>query len=275
VADFEDQTAAEVAGIQRRRVITLVVMILAILLIPFGCVVPCGIGLAFKQNETVYNIFMVAGILLPLVGLTTMILMFLDRSRYARAWGIAQFAVENNYAYSYHPRLDRYEFLQSLQIFASANGSSADNWVHGKYKKFSFTFVDFSYLVGFGRYQANYTQTVLVLHDAAAGSPIFVLYPKGWTDRLAKMLGGRSIAIPGAKKFNSTFILSGVREDKIIDRFTTGDMIDDCLDEPSLSMEVNSEDLILFRDSKLLSPGRYEDFLDTAIKMATVLRGEA
>jgi hypothetical protein len=121
----------------------------------------------------------------------------------------------------------------------------------------------------------TYTQTVLVLHDAAQGVPIFILYPKRWTDRLAKMLGGKSLELPGEKKFNSAFVLSGVRQNDILERFTSGDMIDYCLDEPSLAMEVNSEDLTLFRDNTLLQPRQYEDFLKRAVKMAAILRGKS
>lgn len=275
MAKFEDQTAAEVAGMYRRRLFSLIILFAALASIPLGCIIPCGIGLAFKQNEIVYNIFMVSGLVIPLIAVATVMLMFLDRGRYTRAWNIAQFAERNNYAYVYHPKLEQYQFLESLQLFQTMDGSSADNLVYGKYKKIAFTFVDFSCYEGYGRYAKTYTQTILVLHDAADAVPIFVLYPRRWFDRLAGVFGDATIKLPKKTKFNDMFVLSGLREDDIVSRFLTGKMIDFCVEEPNLTIEVNSGDLILFRDSTMIAASEYEDFLRDAIKMAAYLRGEA
>ncbi|MBI2804604.1 MAG: hypothetical protein HYX68_06425 [Planctomycetes bacterium] len=270
--DFHNRTASEVAGIRRRRLLTGILLGVFIALMPCGFAVPCGLGIALKHIQPMFTVFGVTAVFLPVIGLGGTILMMLDRSRYARSWAIAQFAVENQYSFVYTPEVELFGFLDQIQVFSEGNTSSAANFIQGKYKKRAFTLMDYSYQVGFGQYSSAYTQTVVVLHDAVEGAPNFVLSPRGWLDRFSEMFGGKSIEVPDAKQFNKAFVLAGMRPSDIAARFDSDELLELCLEDPTLAMEAYRGDLIVFRDNRLLHARDYKDFLDRAMMMARLLR---
>ena len=174
-------------------------------------------------------------------------------------------------AYTEWPREKQYAFVASLRLFTERTFDSATNLFKGTYRGCKVTGMDYSYTWGVGRYQTAYTQTVVLLHDAVTGVPNFVLSPRGMLDRISPWLSKDRIELEGEKQFNRQFALSGgLHEDDIAECFTS-EVIDLCLEDATLSIEVFSGDLIVCRQGRAVAAGGYEPFLEQAIRLAEAL----
>lgn len=270
----EDANAAAIARLRFRRILVLTLFVSFIALMPLGLVCPCGIAIAIRNMvpQGVVVTFGVLAFILPIVGLAGTMLMGIDIGRYGRKLAVAQKIDELGMAYTEWPKQKQYAFARAIRLFQERTFDSATNFFEGKYRGYRVTGVDYSYSWGVGRYQAAYTQTVVLLHDAVTGVPNFVLSPRGMLDRIAPWLNNDRIELKGEKEFNKQFALSGTRRDGIAACFTP-ELIDLCLEDAALSIETYSGDLIVCRQGKEMAAGGYEPLLDLAVQIAEVLGG--
>jgi hypothetical protein len=270
---IDDANAASIARLRFRRVLALSFFIGCIALMPIGLACPCGIGIALRGRvpEGVVTTFYVLAFVLPLVGLAGTLLMGMDIGRYGHKVAVARAIDALGMAYTEWPKEKQYSFARSLRLFAEQTFDSATNYFEGKYRRCKVTGLDYSFTWGVGRYQAAYTQTVLLLHDAVPDVPNFVLSPRGLLDRISPWLGKDRIELEDEDEFNRRFALSGrVRQDDIAECFTTA-VVDLCLEDATISVEVFSGDLIVCRQGRTLTAGGYEPLLDHAVRLAETL----
>jgi hypothetical protein len=269
----EDANAASIASLRFRRVLALTLFAGFIALMPLGLACPCGIAIALRNTvpQAVVTTFGVLAFVLPIVGLAGTLLMGMDIGRYGRKLAVAQKLDELGMAYTEWPKQKQYSFARSLRLFAEQTFDSATNYYEGKYRGHKVTGMDYSFTWGVGRYQAAYTQTVMLLHDAITGVPNFVMSPRGILDRISPWLSADRIELEGEKKFNRQFALScGMRADGIAEHFTP-EVIDLCLEDATLSVEVFSGDLIVCRQGRAIAAGGYEPMLEQAVRLAKAL----
>jgi hypothetical protein len=269
----DDANAAILASLRFRRIRTFVLFYAFILLMPLGCACPCALAVAIDHNTT-RTVLGVTAFLLPFVGLGGMLLMMTDINRYGRMLAVARKVDALGFVYTDWPREPKYAFMRGLRLFSHANVHVATNLFEGAYGDYEVTGMDYSYTLGFGRYQIAHDQTVVVLHDAVRGIPNFVLSPRGLVDKVLPWLGERGIELAGEKAFNKQFVLGGgLRGGEVADYFTP-EVIDLCLADPDLTAEVNDGTLIVYRRGKVLPAGGIEPLLREAVALAEALRGE-
>lgn len=259
---------AVVAALRRRRNRVRTLFFAFIALIPLGCVGPIAL-LRFVPGQMTTPL-MIAALFLPFVGLGGMLLMLFDRGRYGRALAAAEQAERLGLRYTEKPAAPAYARLQSLQTFSNADGQvGAFNLLTGEAEGRPLSILDFAFAVGYGKGKTVYDQTVFLLERAVPGVPDFVLYPRSWHDKLAKLLGDEFLEVPGQPAFNRQFALRG--DEEAVAAFTP-EVIQLCLAEEGVTLEAQGGLLAACRVGKRLDPGSYPRFADWMARTAAALR---
>jgi hypothetical protein len=262
--------AAALEAVRRRYRRTVFLFYFFIALMPLGCVGPCGLAMVIP-NETARAVFGMTGLLLPFVGLGGMLLMLGDRSRYKRSLTVAEQADRMGLSFTEVPAKAEYARLRQLPVFDEATKDDARNLVTGQLGGVALLAADYSYAIGTGRYANASTQTVLALPGAAEGLPRFLLVPRRWTDRLAKLLGGRAIELPGRPEFNKQFTLGGLNAAAIAACFTQ-EAVQLCLEGKDLTAQTGEGMLVVHRENQFVDPAEYERLAAWAARLARALR---
>src|SRR5262245_47623855 len=106
----------EISRLRGRKTLTLGIFYGSIAFIPLSCIVCCG-GAALIPNDTGKAIFGISAMLAPFVGLTGMILMWSDRSRYGRSVDLALEADELGLGFVEKPGKRDLKLVRSFQLF--------------------------------------------------------------------------------------------------------------------------------------------------------------
>lgn len=235
----------------------------------FGC---CGLGLASGSGNLAVGGFM-AGILLPFVGLGGLLLMGNDRLRYSRSYALASEADELGLRFRETPTRKQYGFLNDFQLLSDPTNEAARDWISGDYRGRRMTAVDYSCAWGRGKFARVIGMTVLVV-DPVERVPNFILSPRGLFDRLTEAVGltGKPLPVPGEKEFSRSYGLFGRQGREAAGRFGR-ELIDLCMEEGDLVIEVRDGVMLLYHSDKRIKPAELEEFLRLGGKVARLLEG--
>jgi hypothetical protein len=174
-----------------------------LLLMPVGCVGPLSLfSVAPKGTETP---LFIAALALPLVGLGGALLMVGDRSKSGRSLALAEYAERTGLRFVERPRPDEYTWLENTESYGSADKHMGGvNLLAGNTGDQAVWVIDYTCGVA----GTGFRQTVFVLRGAALGVPNLVVNPRGWLDKLGRMLGDRGIDIPGQPELAKRFVVA-------------------------------------------------------------------
>lgn len=264
--------ASAIAGIRRKLAIANAVLIGSLALIPLGFLCPCGFSMIiFDTSAALATVCAISSFLLPFVGLGGLLLMAGDRSRYVRALAVAQVAQSRKLKYTYEPKSSKYRLLRSFRLFTGADHERAYNLMVGKMAQLPFFALDYSHAYGSGGSAIVYYASVTVFQAGFEGLPAFVLYPRGWFDKLSDFIAGAPLKFSPSKKFNKAFVVIG-DERSAIENLFTDRFVELCLSEPNLTIELRDSMLVAYCYETLLDERRYEEFLDLLQDIAHELR---
>jgi hypothetical protein len=233
----------------------------------------CGLAMVIR-NETVQAVFGMGGLLAPFVGLGGVLLMLGDRSRYSRSLAMVQQATELNLTYTEQPGRSLYAFLNHLSLFQEPTNDFALNFMTGLYEGATVVILDYNCSWGHGKWAQTTTQTVIVFRDALDGVSDLILYPKSLVAKLAEAvgLGGKPIPVPGQKEFASTYGLYSEDRKGTAELFTP-ELVEACLEERSLALEVKDRSLLVYWVDTYIRPADLPKRLETADWIHQQLRG--
>ncbi len=263
----DNDNAREIARLRKKKNLTQTIFFGSIAFMLLSCPGFFGLG-AFIRNETIQMVFYATAIFGPFVGLGGMILMLGDRGRYGRSVELALQADELGLAFREQPSRRQVGEVSGFLAFQDHDDEHARNSLEGEYKKASLLIMDYNCSWGTGRYAHVIMQTVFVFPDALSAAPDLVLYPKGLLDKLADAVGlrGRAITIPGEKQMNKEYGLYSDREKQAVALFTP-DVVDACLEERKLVVEVNRGTLLVFWSDTYVKSADLADRLATAQRL--------
>jgi len=246
----------------------------SIAFIPLSCIVCCGAA-GLIPNDTAKAIFGIAGMFSPLIGLGGMILMWSDRSRFARSLDLAQQADEMGMTFAEKPGKRELKLVRSFQLFRDSSSDAGRNGMTGAYEDASLVVMDYSCAWGVGGDASVLNQTAIVFEDFAEGTPDLVVYPKCMLDKLSDAVGlpGQAIKVPKADKFNKKYGLYAAQAVAATSLFTPK-LTDLCLDEASVVLEVTAGNVLVYWYETDIPPDELAERLAIAHKIAEALRRE-
>jgi hypothetical protein len=233
-----------------------------------GPVVSCGGVRAFgADGPGIFCCFL--GIFSPFVALGGLLLMGGDRGRWARALGLAEEGDDLGLSYTEKPGRAKAAFLRSCATVGDADHELLRNRLSGRFRGRRVVVMD--YRSGYGKSSVEYRTTV-VWEGEARGVPRFALYPRGWRRRLAEAVGlaDGAIHLSGERRFNDAYTLLGGDADGVAACFTD-ELIELCLRERSLVLEVLDGSLLVFWDGTEFPPAELHERLSIAHRVLRLL----
>jgi hypothetical protein len=152
-----------------------------------------------------------------------------------------------------------------------ADALKATNLLTGVVDGVAVTILDYSFVVGHIEFSRGYHRTLMACRRAVRGVPDFLLYAKGWTDKLSGLLGSRPVEVPDEPEFNRRFVLRGAAADEAAACFTPK-VVRLLLQEQGWTVEVQGGLLAVFRSNKTLPPDEYPRFVQRVLELAAALR---
>jgi hypothetical protein len=237
-----------IAALRQRRGRLRLWLFIFIALMPVGCIGPFGLLMVVPDGtpKTVLGILMLG---LPFVGLGGMLLMLGDQSKAKRALALAEQAEEMGLLFTEKPKKGEYDWVRELKMYGNADDRArASNQLTGDNSGIDVTILDYSYVVGIGKYAQVYSQTLFVLHDVAQGLPDFILYPRGWLEALSALFGDRLIELRDHPGFSKRFAVQG----------DDAEAIRECLGEAAVQLCERYKDLTIEISEGLLAMHRHK-----------------
>jgi hypothetical protein len=117
----------------------------------------------------------------------------------------------------------------------------------------------------------GFRQTVLVLRGAAHGLPNFVVTPRSWLDKLGRLLGDRSVEVPGRPDVSKRFIV-GSDDPQATGQCLCGGAADWLAEAGDMTVEVRDGDLLAQRYNQLVKPEEYSAAIEKLRNLVTRLR---
>jgi hypothetical protein len=234
----------------------------------------CGLAMIIR-NQTVQATLGMVALLGPFVGLGGVLLMLGDRSRYTRALALARQADDLDLIYIEQPKGSEHAFLNNFVLLQDPTNDYALNFMTGTYEGARVAILDYSCAWGHGKWARRIAQTVFVFQDALDGITELVMCPKGLFDKLAEGigLGGKPIAVAAKKEFNNRYGVYSAERKAAADVFTS-ELVEICLEEKNLVLEVNGRSLLVYWSDTYVRPNELPDRLETAFGILRHLRGE-
>ncbi len=274
MAKNDGKNAEAVGDLKRRLTMAYIILFGSIAAIPCGFLCPCGLALAVAESSSGLAAGLaIASLLFPFVGLAGLLLMTGDRSKYKRGLAVAEVAEAFNFKYTYQPKRKKHLFLNSFRLLADPDNEFASHLMTGKLDGIPVTALDYSHAYGIGTAASVYRASVVVLTEGFNAVPPFVLYPRGWLDKLGDLIMGRPLKFSASKAFNKTFALVS-DEIAAIESLFSDDLVKLCLKEPNLMLEVRQGKLLAYQYETVLDTAAYEEFLELVGRIAGQMLNE-
>jgi hypothetical protein len=264
------RNAAVIANLRRRSARVQRWLYFFLLLMPLGAT-GLALMIAGNPNATPSQVLGLGGILVFAVGLAGMLLMLGDQGKYRRSLALAEQADLMDFLFIEKPKEDRYAALRSLRVCKWATNHTAVNLLTGRVGEAAVTGMDYTFVIGSGRYARAFQQTVVLLPDTTHGLPDFLLYPRSWVDTLSQLLGKRLIELPEQAEFGRRFALRGDEPEEVAACFTPA-LVELCLAEKNLVLEAQDGLLVMYRKDQLAKPEEYPELVAEALRLAQALQ---
>lgn len=240
-----------------------------VVLIPGGCIIPGILAMVLPESAKGYCVM--AGILLPFVGLGGVVLMLSDQSKYRRSMALAAEGNRLGLGFIERPAASDYPPVAHLKMYGNVDEHhGGTNLLHGTVREVPVYVMEYCYSIGHGKNAAAIDQTVVLMPDAVTGAPDFITTPRDWRDKLSKMLGESLVEFPdrpGLKRW-------AVRgPDPVAITAAMTPRLEAQLNlQPTYAVESHQGMLVVVIPYKKIPPGKYHELLAAAWEIKEALQ---
>lgn len=161
--------------------------------------------------------------------------------------------------------------LERFGLFNEGHSRQTRNLLAGEKDGHRVAVFDYTYVVGAGKSQSIFRQTVLHLHAPELALPGFVLRPEHIFHRIGEMFGYRDIDLEVDPDFSSRYLLRG--QDEAAIRTAFDPMVREFYDRnPKSCTEAAGPDLLLWRSATAVAPDEIEPLVERGLSLAARLR---
>lgn len=126
---------------------------------------------------------------------------------------------------------------------------------------------DYAYTISTGKSQQTITQTVCYVTADDLQLPAFSMKPENVMHRFAELFGYRDIDVDGSRDFSERYLLRGADTAAIREAFTA-DVTSFCVEQERICAAAEGNELIFWRDRRLVAPADVPAFIDHAHDLA-------
>lgn len=167
-----------------------------------------------------------------------------------------------------HPPLTILPDPSRFELFTAGWRQQIRNYLAGSRDGRRVAVFDYTYVVGAGRSQQTWRQTVVHVHAPGLALPAFVLRPEHAYHKIGALFGYQDIDLEADARFSDRYLLRGADEGAIRARFVPE--VRAFYDrDPRCCTEACGADLFFWRTSKLTAPEEVPALLDDALDLVT------
>lgn len=157
--------------------------------------------------------------------------------------------------------------LERFGLFNEGHSRQTRNLLEGEKDGHRVAVFDYTYVVGAGKSQSVFRQTVVHVHAPGLALPGFVLRPEHIFHRIGEMFGYRDIDLEVDPDFSKRYLLRG--QDEAAIRAAFDPMVREFYDRnPKSCTEGAGPDLLFWRSSKLVAPDEIARLVELVLTLS-------
>lgn len=244
-----------------------------VLWIPVTLVIPTILAIFLLEGMTA-QLLGLGAVLLPMVGLAGLLLMANDLSKAKHHLNIAVVGQEMGLRFFQKADPQSLDDLNQFSSFWFADATSGQFQLSGQLNGVLVEILEYILEDRARAAPVFHVQTVFLFQHGIEDIPSFVARPRYLVGSIREALGWETIQIAdrvGATEFQRNFILLGDDPEYVVDIFTD-EMIELCLEEPTLTVEVQGDLLLLHRRGQIVKPESYDAVVALGLQWVRALR---
>lgn len=161
--------------------------------------------------------------------------------------------------------------LERFGLFNQGHSRQTRNLLAGEKDGHRVAVFDYTYVVGAGKSQSVFRQTVVHVHSPGLALPAFVLRPEHIFHKIGEAFGYQDIDLEVDPDFSGRYLLRG--QDEAAIRAAFDPMVREFYDRNAKSCtEGAGPDLLFWRSAKVVSPDEVERQVELALALAARFR---
>jgi hypothetical protein len=164
--------------------------------------------------------------------------------------------------------------LSRFYLFSQGHSKKLFNLMSGTTRDLQVNIFDYRYIVGYGKHQKTYQQSVICFEAEDMDLPSFNLRPESFWHKIGAVFGYKDISFDSHPDFSKRYLLRGPDEDEIREVFTP-EVLDFLEETNSVCIEAEGPQLIFYRSSKRLKPDESKKLMSEGFDILSVFRTPA
>ena len=174
--------------------------------------------------------------------------------------------------FSQEDSLGRCERLQEFKVGSVGRRRKVSNVVSGVWEGREVLCCDYRYVVGHGKHQRAYSQTILIM-NLVRPFPPFVMGPEGFFAKIAQVFGASDIDFQTHPEFSKSYVLKGKDEEGVRAAFSF-DLLEYFEAQRGLTLESHDGLVLFYRVNKRCKPAALEAFFGEGFEVLDALAGK-
>ena len=162
--------------------------------------------------------------------------------------------------------------LQEFRVGGMGRRRRVRNVVYGSWAGREVLCCDYRYVVGHGKHQRSYSQSILMM-KLGSSFPPFVMAPEGFFAKVAQVFGASDIDFLTHPEFSKNYVLKGKDEGEVRAAFDF-DLLEYFEQRGGLTLESHDGLLLFYRANKRCKPELLEMFFEEGFEALDALSGK-
>jgi carbonic anhydrase len=159
--------------------------------------------------------------------------------------------------------------LDKFSLFNSGHDKSIRNVLYGEVNDVKAALFDYTYVVGSGKNQTTYYQSVAYFEPRDLSLPFFSLRPENAFHKLATVFGYQDIDFGNRPLFSSKYLLRGPDEQAIRNTFTDA-LLTFYETNQGLATDGGGNQLFVFRSGHRAAPHELQGFMNSVLPLTNL-----
>jgi hypothetical protein len=164
--------------------------------------------------------------------------------------------------------------LSHFYLFTQGHSKKLFNLMQGTTRDLQVDIFDYRYIVGYGKHQKTYQQSVICFEAEDMDLPPFNMRPESFWHKIGAVFGYKDISFDSHPEFSKRYLLRGPNEDEIRAVFTP-EVLEFLEETNGVCIEAEGPQLIFYRSSKRLKPEQTKKLMSEGFDILSVFRTPA
>ncbi len=218
------------------------------------------------QVTTILIVISIVGFIVLIFGVLIVAVIFGRKRERERTQELVKVASLLGWQFSEAAALNWIPNLGKFALFSQGHGKSITNAMYGETDGVKAAVFDYRYVVGNGKNQSTYNQSVLYFEPRNLNVPFFSLRPEGFFHKIISALGYQDIDFGNRPDFSSKYLLRGPDEQGVRNLFS-GALLGFYEMNPGASTDGGGNQLFIFRQNQRTPPHETQAFVNWGLQL--------